>query len=319
MSTASMVNSPPQQTHLKKKKKMMYLSTVLSLYALLAPSMILLFVFHYIPMYGIIIAFEDFAPFQGFLGSTWVGLKHFKYFLNEPKFWEVMKNTLLINGYDILFGFTAPIIFALLANEIAGKAFKRTMQTVSYLPHFLSWIVVSGFVYQMLSPSTGMVNVVLTNVFGIKSIFFMTELSMFRTIVVIVEIWKNVGWSSILYFSVIAGIDTQLYDAAKIDGAGRIRQTIHITLPGMISMIVLLFLLRISSIFSIGFERIFLLQNSIVYPVSDVISTYTYRLGIEQAQFSLTTAISLTQSLLGFTLLVTANKLSSKFAGLGLY
>jgi len=230
-----------------------------------------------------------------------------------------MKNTLLINGYDILFGFTAPIIFALLANEIAGKAFKRTMQTVSYLPHFLSWIVVSGFVYQMLSPSTGMVNVVLTNVFGIKSIFFMTELSMFRTIVVIVEIWKNVGWSSILYFSVIAGIDTQLYDAAKIDGAGRIRQTIHITLPGMISMIVLLFLLRISSIFSIGFERIFLLQNSIVYPVSDVISTYTYRLGIEQAQFSLTTAISLTQSLLGFTLLVTANKLSSKFAGLGLY
>jgi len=237
MSTASMVNSPPQQTHLKKKKKMMYLSTVLSLYALLAPSMILLFVFHYIPMYGIIIAFEDFAPFQGFLGSTWVGLKHFKYFLNEPKFWEVMKNTLLINGYDILFGFTAPIIFALLANEIAGKAFKRTMQTVSYLPHFLSWIVVSGFVYQMLSPSTGMVNVVLTNVFGIKSIFFMTELSMFRTIVVIVEIWKNVGWSSILYFSVIAGIDTQLYDAAKIDGASQPAILFNVIIPLIIPTI----------------------------------------------------------------------------------
>lgn len=319
MSTATAVNNSPQLAQLKKKKKMMYLSTVLSLYALLAPGMILLFVFHYIPMYGIIIAFEDFSPFKGFISSPWVGLKHFKYFLIQPKFWTVMRNTLILNGYDILFGFTAPIIFSLLANEIGGKAFKRTMQTVSYLPHFLSWIVVSGFVYQMLSPSTGMINGVITSLFGTEPIFFMTEVTMFRAIAVLVEIWKNVGWSAILYFSVIAGIDTQLYDAAMIDGAGRIKQTVHITLPGMISMIVLLFLLRISSIFSIGFERIFLLQNPIVYPVSDVISTYTYRLGIEQSQFSLTTAISLTQSLLGFTLMVSANKLSSKFAGLGLY
>lgn len=299
MSTANVVVNPPQNTQVKKKKKTKYLSTVLSLYGLLAPAMILLFVFHYIPMYGIIIAFENFSPFKGFIGSEWVGLEHFRWFLKEPKFWVVMKNTLILNGYDILFGFTAPIVFALLANEIAGKAFKRIMQTISYLPHFLSWIVVSGVVYQLLSPSTGMVNSALTSLFGIKPIFFMTELSMFRTIVVITEIWKNIGWSAILYFSVIAGIDTQLYDAAMIDGAGRIRQTFHVTIPGMIPMIVLLFLLRLSSIFSIGFERIFLLQNPIVYPVSDVISTYTYRLGIEQAQFSLTTAIGLTQSLLG--------------------
>jgi putative aldouronate transport system permease protein len=215
----------PTATQLKKKKKTIFISTVLSLYGLLAPAIILLFVFHYIPMYGIIIAFEDFSPFKGFIKSTWVGLKHFQWFLKEPKFWVVMKNTLILNAYDIMFGFTAPIVFALLANEIVSKAFKRTMQTISYLPHFLSWIVVSGFVYQLLSPTTGMINSALVALFGIKPIFFMTELSMFRTIVVITEIWKGVGWSAILYFSVIAGIDPQLYDAAMIDGAGRLKQT----------------------------------------------------------------------------------------------
>lgn len=302
----------------KKRKKIKYVKTVLSLYALLAPAMILLFIFHYIPMYGILIAFKNFSPYKGILGSDWVGLKHVIYFLKDEKFWEVMKNTLILNFYDIIFGFTAPIIFALLANEIMNKYFKRIIQTISYLPHFLSWIVVSGIFYQLLSPTTGMVNSLL-GLFGIEPIFFMTEASIFRGIIVFADIWKGVGWSAILYFSVISGIDLELYDAAMIDGAGRFKQAIYITLPGMIPMITLLFLLRLASIFGIGFERIFLLQNPLVYKVSDVISTYTYRLGLEQAEYSLTTAIGVTQSILGFILLMSANKISKKLAGIGLY
>lgn len=302
-----------------KKKERVRISLTLSLYALLAPAVILLFVFNYIPMYGIIIAFEDFSPFKGFFGSPWVGLKHVQYFLQDDKFWQVFRNTILINSYDIIFGFTAPILFALLANEIVNKAFKRTMQTISYLPHFLSWVVVSGLFYQMLSPTNGLVNILLTNVLGIEPIYFMAESGLFRGIVVLSDIWKGVGWSAILYFSVISGIDVQLYDAAMIDGAGRFKQAIYVTLPGMVPMIVLLLLLKVSHIFNIGFERIFMLQNPLVYDVSDVISIYVYRFGLEKAQYSLTTAISFVQSLLGIILLVSANKLSKKAVGMGLY
>jgi putative aldouronate transport system permease protein len=256
--------------------------------------------------------------FKGIIGSDWVGFQHYIYFLTDNSFWSVMKNTLIINFYDIIFGFTAPIIFALLANEIFSKKFKRTMQTISYLPHFLSWIVVSGIFYAILSPSTGIVNDVV-ELFGFEPIYFMTEPSLFRGIIVSADIWRNVGWSAILYFAVIAGIDSSLYEAAWIDGASRFKQAIHITLPGMASMIVLLFLLKIATIFGIGFERIFLMQNPLVYDKSDVIATYIYRIGLEQAQYSLTTAIGLTQSLLAFILLISANWASKRIVGMGLY
>jgi putative aldouronate transport system permease protein len=269
-------------------------------------------------MYGVIIAFKDFSVYKGILNSDWVGFKHFEYFLTDDKFWQVMRNTLIINCYDIIFGFTAPIVFALLANEIYQKTFKRVMQTISYLPHFLSWIVVSGIFYQFLSPETGMFNRFL-GLFGIEPIYFMTEPSIFRGILVFADIWKNVGWSAILYFAVIAGIDSHLYDAAWIDGAGRFRQVFVITIPHMMPMITLLFLLRLAHIFGIGFDRVFLMQNPLVYDVSDVISTYVYRVGLEQAQYSLTTAIGLMESLLGFILLISSNWLSKRISGMGLY
>ncbi|RAV21859.1 ABC transporter permease [Paenibacillus contaminans] len=302
----------------KKKSKRVYRKTLFSLYLLLAPVFVLTFIFKYIPIYGIIIAFEDYSPFKGFFNSPWVGLKHVKYFLSDESFWTVMNNTLILNFYDMIFGFSAPILFAILANEIMNKSFKRVAQTISYLPHFLSWVVVSGIFYQMLSPTTGLVNEMI-GWFGGTEIFFMTEKEYFRGILVSAGIWKEIGWSAILYFAVIAGIDSSLYEAASIDGASRLRQIWHITLPGMVPMIVLLLLLRLGSMFDVGFERVFTMQNSLVLDESDVISTYIYRLGLERAQYSLTTAIGFVQSMLGFLMLVTANWLSKKTTGMGLY
>lgn len=302
----------------KKKSKRVYRKTLFSLYLLLAPVFVLTFIFKYIPIYGIVIAFEDYSPFKGFFNSPWVGLKHVKYFLSDESFWTVMSNTLILNFYDMIFGFSAPIIFAILANEIMNKSFKRIAQTISYLPHFLSWVVVSGIFYQMLSPTTGLVNEMI-GWFGGTEIFFMTEKEYFRGILVSAGIWKEIGWSAILYFAVIAGIDSSLYEAASIDGASRLRQIWHITLPGMVPMIVLLLLLRLGSIFDVGFERVFTMQNSLVLDESDVISTYIYRLGLERAQYSLTTAIGFVQSMLGFLMLITANWLSKKTTGMGLY
>jgi putative aldouronate transport system permease protein len=302
----------------KPRKRKVRITTLVSLYALFAPTAILLFVFHYMPMYGIIIAFKDYSIYKGIMGSEWVGFEHFQYFLQDEKFWQVFRNTIILNVYDLIFGFTAPIVFALLANELYQRTFKRVMQTISYLPHFLSWIVVSGVFYSFLSPETGLFNRFI-GLFGFEPVFFMTEPSLFRGILVFAEIWKGVGWSAILYFAVIAGIDSSLYEAAWIDGASRWRQAIHITIPHMVPMIVLLFLLRLAHLFSIDFDRIFLMQNPLVYDVSDVISTYVYRLGLEQSQYSLTTAIGLTQSVLGFLLLVGSNRLSKRLTGLGMY
>ncbi|GBF76202.1 hypothetical protein PA598K_04653 [Paenibacillus sp. 598K] len=302
----------------RRRKRRGSYKTQFALYTLIAPVLLLIFIFNYIPMYGILISFQDFSPFRGVGDSPWVGFKHIAYFLSDEAFWQVMRNTLIINFYDLLFGFTAPIVFALLANELIGSRIKRLVQTISYLPHFLSWIVVSGFFYQMLSPTEGIVNAVL-GWFQIEPQYFMVNKEWFRAILVSSGIWKEVGWSAILYFAVIAGIDSSLYEATMIDGAGRFRQMLHVTLPGMLPMIILLLLLKLSTIFAIGFERIFVMQNPLVLDVSDVISTYVYRVGLLGSQYSLTTAIGFIQSILGFVLLVSANRLSKRLVGMGLY
>jgi putative aldouronate transport system permease protein len=303
--------------YMKKKHS---LKRMLAPVILISPALILIFIFHYMPLYGIIIAFKNFEPFKGIWGSEWAGLSHFRYFLTDDKFYSVFTNTLKINFLDISFGFTAPILFAVLANELFNKRFKKLVQTVSYLPHFLSWIVVSGIFYEILSPGeTGMVNNFLASAFGSEPVFFMINPRIFISVLVYAEIWKSMGWSAILYFASIASINENLYEAAYIDGAGRCRQAIHITIPSIMPMIVLMFLLRVSSLFTIGFERIFLMQNPLVFDVSEVISTYVYRAGLVQMRFSLTTAIGLVQGIMGYILIYTTNKLSKRIVGLGLY
>jgi len=291
---------------------------ITGLYLLIAPAVLLVFLFHYVPFYGIVISFCDFTPYLGMFRSPWVGFEYFKYFLSDAKFWSVAANTVYISFLDLVFGFPAPIIFALLANEIVSRPFKKVMQTISYLPHFLSWVVVFGIFYQFLSPSFGFIMHLVVRLGG-KPVNIMADARLFRPIVVSAEIWKGVGWGSILYFAALAGVEEQLYEAAYIDGAGRWRMVFSVTLPGIFPMIVLLLIFRISGLFSVGFDRIFVFSNPLNYSVSDVIGTYVYRLGLMQAQYSRSAAIGLTQSVIAFGLLYGANRLSGRIAGVALW
>lgn len=288
------------------------------IYLLLLPALGLLFVFNYIPMSGIIMSFEDYSPWKGLTGSEWVGLKHFIYFLSDGNFWRVMGNTLTINFYSILFGLPFPLIFALMLNEVRSKWFKKTLQTVSYLPYFISWVVVASIVTTVLSPDGGLVNVLLGKL-GMEPTYFLTKEQYFQPILVISGIWKDFGMNAVYYIAALAGIDPQLYEAASMDGAGKWKQLFHITLPGVKNMFILLLILRVGTMVTIGFEQVFLLYNPTVYSVGDVISTYTYRLGIEQSQYSLTTAIGFTQSIVNFALVFGTNKLSKKLGGYSLW
>lgn len=291
----------------------------LPIYVLLIPAMSLLLIFHYAPIFGIVIAFKDFSPFKGILGSSWAGFKYFGSFLSDENFWRVMRNTVLINIYQLAFGFPVPIIFALLLNEIRSNKFKKTVQTVSYLPHFVSWVVVASLVTTILSPTTGVVNSILQNIFNIEPVYFLAKQQYFRSILVVSGIWKGFGMSSVYYIASLASIDQELYQAAAIDGAGRLKQTWHITLPGLRNIIIVLLVINLGGMVTIGFEQVFLLYNSLVYDVGDVISTYTYRLGIEKTQYSLTTAIGLSQSVVNFALVYSANRISRAVAGWSLW
>lgn len=309
----------PGQTQLAKGIRHARRMRSFRLATLLAPAMVLLFLFYYLPLYGVVISFQDYNAFQGVLKSPFVGFKHYIHFLKDPMFWQVLKNTLVISFWDICLGFTAPILFAILVNEMACKKFKVTVQTISYLPNFLSWIVVSTLFFQIFSPyANGLMNAFL-GLFGIEPKVYLTNPSFFKPLVVIADIWKNVGWSAILYFATMAGIDQSLYEAAMVDGAGRIRQIWHVMLPGLAPIISLQFLLKISNIFNVGFDRVYLLSNPAIGSSGDVLSTYIYRVGLQQSQFSLTTAIGLVQSAIGFTILIVANRIAKKTTGLGLY
>jgi len=290
-------------------------------YYLLLPGIAFFLLFHYVPLYGIIIAFKNVTPFDGIRGifaSEWVGLKHFRNFVDSYYFWNIMENTVLISTYRLLFGFPAPIVLALLMNEVGSAVFKRAVQTISYLPHFISMVVVAGLLTTLLTTDGGIVNVALQKL-GLEPVYFLGDQNYFRSVLVTSGIWKEVGWGTIIYLAAITGIDPQLYEAARVDGAGRLRQMFHITLPGMMFIIVLMFIFAVGGLLNAGFEQIFLLYSPPVYEVSDIIDTYVYRRGLEGNQYSFAAAVGLFKSVIALVLLLGANFLARKLGQQGIW
>ncbi|NHW36196.1 sugar ABC transporter permease [Paenibacillus aceris] len=282
------------------------------------PGLIYFILFKYIPLSGVIIAFQDYSVFTGIFGSSFVGLNHFHNLFTYPEFLRVLKNTLLISIYQIVLGFPAPIALAMLMNEVRKMFFKRAVQTVLYLPHFISWVIVGGLVINFLSPSSGMVNDFLKWL-GKEPVFFMQEPNYFRSIVVTSGIWKEVGWGTIIYLAALAGINPELYESAEVDGAGKLKQAFSITLPSLLPTIMVLLLLRVGHVLDLGFEQIYMLLNPLVTETGEVLDTYIYRIGLLGGQYSYTTAIGLFKSLVGVILVVGANQLSKKTTGNSIY
>ena len=284
------------------------------------PVVIYFFIFKYIPMGGIVIAFKDFIVTKGIFGSEWVGLENFEKAFRLATFRRSITNTLTISGLKLLFGFPAPIILALMLNEVTHLRFKKTVQTISYLPHFLSWVVLAGMFQQLLSPNNGPVNAVLRDVFGVKeSIYFLGSNDYFRGTLVATDLWKNVGWSSILYLATIAGIDPTLYEAATVDGATRWQCTRYITLPSLVSTIVIMLILSVGSIMDAGFDQVFNLYNSAVYKTGDIIDTYVYRYGLGEMKYSFATAVGLFKNVIAFVLVLGTNLVARRISGEGIW
>lgn len=288
------------------------------LYSLLILPILYYIIFKYGPMVGNVIAFRRFVPGGPVFGTKWVGIKYFKMFITDPSFWAVFKNTIVLSVSSLIIGFPFPIIFALLLNELKGNKFKRFVQTASYLPHFLSTVIVAGMIMQILSPSTGIINAILKGLTG-HTINFLSEPGWFRTIYVSSGIWQGMGWGAILYLAALTGINMELYESAKIDGANRWKQTLHITIPGIMSTIIILLILNIGSLMGVGFEKILLLYNPVIYSTADVIDTYLYRIGMQSNSFSYATAIGLFNSIIGLVLVTSTNYISKKFSETSLW
>lgn len=280
------------------------------LYLMALPGVMYFIIFKYVPLGGSMIAFQDYQIMKGITGSKWIGFDNFTFLFTYQDFYNVLRNTAVIALYKLVFGFPAPIILAVLFNEVRHMLAKRVMQSLFYLPHFLSWVVVGGIVFELLS-NKGVVNI-FRDWMGMEPILFMQQERFFRPIVVLSGIWKEVGWGTIIYLAAITGINPNLYEAAVMDGANRWKQTIHITLPTMFPTILTLFLLNIGNFLELGFDQVYNLLTPMTYSVGDIIETYVYRAGVLQGQYSVTTAIGLFQSVIGFALLWTFNRLARK-------
>jgi putative aldouronate transport system permease protein len=285
---------------------------------LISPVLVYYIIFHYIPMYGVVIAFKDFRPVEGILGSSWVGLKHFEQFFQSIYFGRLVKNTLLLSLYSLFWGFPVPILFALLLNELKDRLFKRAVQTISYLPHFISIVVISGMIVTFTHPVDGIVNLLLQKL-GIPPISFLNEAGWFRTIFISSGVWQQFGWGSIIYLAAIAGINPQLYEAAEMDGARRRHKILHITLPGILPTIIILFILNVGNLMDVGFEKVLLLYSPITYETADVIGTFVYRRGIVSADFSFAAAVNLFNNIINIILLVTVNQISRRVSDTSLW
>lgn len=306
-------NKKKKMLHFQKKQNMRNsIKKNIPFYVMFIPVLIYFVIFRYVPLLlSLIISLEKYQPAKGIFSSKWVGLEYYKQFINSVFFWRLIRNTLEINFLQLTVGFVAPIILALLLNEVGRMRYKKLVQTVTYLPNFISSVVVVGMVVTFLSPSTGLVNNILAHL-GMERINFLTEPSYFWGIYTVMTIWQTAGYSAIIYLASLTGISSELYEAARIDGAGRWAQLFHITLPGLTPTIVLLFLMKIGRVLDVGYETIVLMYNPSIYSTADVIGTYVYRRGILNGEYSFASAVGFFQSVIGLMLVLFANKIAKK-------
>ncbi|CAI8811345.1 MULTISPECIES: ABC transporter permease [Bacillus] len=288
------------------------------LYLLLVPGVLYFLIFKYWPMWGVLIAFKDYSPYLGFWQSEWVGFEYFKDFFMNPDFFRLLRNTLMLAALDLIFAFPAPLIVALLLNELRHAIYKRCIQTFIYVPHFVSWTIVVSITFVFFTVDTGVMNKVLQSITG-REIAFLSDPEWFRPMIVLQSIWKETGWGTILFLAALASVDQEQYEAAVMDGAGRLRRMWHITLPAIRSTIVVLLILRIGSFLNIGFEQIFLMTNSLNRSVAEIFDTYVYVVGITQGAYSYSTAVGLFKSVVGIILIFGANYIAKKFDQDGLF
>lgn len=289
------------------------------LYFFMLPGAIYFIILKYIPMFGLVMAFKDYKPHLGVMKSEWVGFQHFERQFSAPEFWQMFRNTMILGLYNTVLFFPITILIALLLNEIRSELYKRFIQTLIYIPHFLSWVVVAGISYLLLTTEGGLINEGITRITGGAPVEFLTSEAWFRPIILLQLIWKDAGWGTIIFLAALAGVNVQLYEAARIDGASRIRQLWHVTLPAIRGVIIILFILRLGSFLDLGFEQIFLMLNAINREVGEVFDTYAYRIGLLQGQFSYSTAVGLFKSVIGLIFVVLANKIAKWFGEEGIY
>lgn len=296
----------------KQYKKCKYL------FLMFIPVILYFVIFCYVPMYGVIISFQDYYPRLGITGSEWVGFKHFEKLFTGRYFFPVLRNTLIISIVKLLFGFPAPIILCLLLNEVRSLKFKKVVQTISYLPHFISWVVLASIVQTILSPSSGVVNYII-QLLGGEPIFFMGSSDWFRKVIVGSSIWRDTGWQTVVFMAAILSIDPQLYEAADLDGAGRFQKMIYVTLPCIAPTIIIMFIMATGNVIQDDFDQIYNMLNAKVMDVGDVIGTYTYRMGIEKMNFSYATAVGLFKNVVSLILVTFTNAFSRKLSGSSLW
>ena len=288
------------------------------LWLLVLPGILWYIVFAYVPMFGLIIAFQDFSPFRGIADSPWAGFMWFEQFFGSQFFWRLLRNTLLLNLYNVIFSFPIPITLALLLNEIRHSWYKKIAQTISYLPHFVSTVVIVGMMANFLSPVGGIINLIIESLGG-KEMNFMIKPEWFRPLYIISGIWQEAGWGSIIYLAALSGIDTQLYEAAIVDGANKWKQLWHISIPGILPTIIIMLIMNLGHILSIGYEKIILMYNPATYETADVINTYVYRRGIVSGEYSFGTAVGLFQSVINFLFVIAANRISRNVTEISLW
>jgi len=302
----------------KKKKIFTSIKQNIFLYLLVLPGVLYFLLFKIIPMWGVLISFQNYSPYTGLMHSEWVGLQNFKELFANSDFVLIFRNTMAISLLNLVFYFPVPIILSLMLNEVTNRRFKNTIQSIVYLPHFLSWVIITGLTFVLFSQSNGLINNLLVSM-GFEKYNFLTNPKVFWPILTFQAIWKDAGWGTIIYLAALSGIDVQQYESARMDGASKIQQMWHITLPGLRNVIITLLILRIGHIMDVGFEQVFLMQNSAVSQVSDVFETYVYRVGVQNGRFSYSTAVGVFKSAIGLILVIVTNNIAKKCGEEGVY